>query len=610
MWIRKFCSQATIALACALAMPHVAVVAWGQTPKVQNNQASFATEFESLFEQTDLSPYKPVCRCWVSQSDLNLESKRGFKTIFSALPEVDQATSPAGLLAKRGLVTSSTTQNLDLETARPIGTGLSAPSRDSFTSPDSNERFRGDGVARLKRQTPRGLLQPILEQDLQPDPTKRIPRPFFDSRLRPASLQEQFPIESQAPNQTLQLATQPTEQVEETPAESGESLIPDETSLEKLDAQIKEQIELVSKEAGDETVKQEQLQQLNTASSWIQKANNLQSQIDVQKKLKNTFEARLKELQAELNESPMAEVPDPMLDSEGLQMELQVKRQELQQLKTQLAENQRKMEDRDKRIEQLPADRTAAQEELSKSESGLSDLDQQPDGTSKQLSTLILKAKQWAARKEIEELTIESPRHEESGRLLPLERSVLSRKIQIIESEIQVWSAAYNEKRDQEIVDQANQAENLRQQVVNNDPGLNALAQLNHQLVEERNSWTAGIKEAQTYLKDVTTEREEIESSLNSLTQATEKSITTEVGISLVEQRHGLSLPWESQSRIQMIRSKLKDVRLKNLGWQEERQKLSSVDAVVEALMVDRHEHGLSAQELSLIHISEPTRPY
>ena len=107
MWIRKFCSQATIALACALAMPHVAVVAWGQTPKVQNNQASFATEFESLFEQTDLSPYKPVCRCWVSQSDLNLESKRGFKTIFSALPEVDQATSPAGLLAKRGLVTSS-----------------------------------------------------------------------------------------------------------------------------------------------------------------------------------------------------------------------------------------------------------------------------------------------------------------------------------------------------------------------------------------------------------------------------------------------------------------------------------------------------------------------
>ena len=129
------------------------------------------------------------------------------------------------------------------------------------------DSFRGDGVARLKRQTPRGLLQPILEQDLQPDPTKRIPRPFFDSRLRPASLQEQFPIESQAPNQTLQLATQPTEQVEETPAESGESLIPDETSLEKLDAQIKEQIELVSKEAGDETVKQEQLLQLNTASS-------------------------------------------------------------------------------------------------------------------------------------------------------------------------------------------------------------------------------------------------------------------------------------------------------------------------------------------------------
>ena len=210
---------------------------------------------------------------------------------------------------------------------------------------------------------------------------------------------------------------------------------------------------------------------------------------------------------------------------------------------------------------------------------------------------MILKAKQWAAKKEIEALSIESPRHEESGRLLPLERSVLSRKIQIGESEIQIWNEAYNKKRDQEIVDQANETERLRRQVVDSDPTLNAWAQLNNKLVAERQNWTAGIEAAQTYLKDVTAEREEIESSLKSLNQATEKGITTEVGISLVEQRHGLSLPWESQSRIQANRSKLKDIRLKNLAWQAERQSISSVDAVVEELMMDRHEHGLSARE-------------
>ena len=381
------------------------------------------------------------------------------------------------------------------------------------------------------------------------------------------------------------------------PTEPEESLIPDETSLEKLESQVKEQIDLISKENGDEAIKQEQLQQLNSANSWIQKANNYQSQINAQKKLEASFEARLKRQQAKLEDPLADEIPDPVSDSEKLQVQLQAKRQELQEKKTKLSENQRKMEDRDKRIEQLPADRTAAEEKLSKAKTGLADLDQQPDGTSKQLSTLILQAKQWAAKKEIEALSIESPRQEESGRLLPLERSVLSREIQKIETEIQLWNTAYNDKRDQEIVGQANEAERLRQKVVNSDPGLNALAQLNHQLVAERKDWTDGIEKAQSNLKDVTAEREAIAASLNTFTQATENDITTEVGISLVEQRHSLALPWESQSRIQLIRSKLKEIRLKNLDWQEERQRISSVDTIVEELFADRHQHGLSIQE-------------
>ena len=560
-WNQKFGSQLMLALACALVVSPVAVEACAQVPTDHDqfpSASQFASQFDTLFEQTDLSPNEPVCRCWVSRRDL------------------------AGQLK-----------------AKPTEPAYSVPFRDSFTSPKPNYRSQdaAASIARSEQRTDRGLLQPILEPDLRRDKVRRIPRPNLDRQLRRASFQEESKSESQTEDPPLKLTSQEPEEIEPASQESEESLIPNEMSLEKLESQIKEQTELVSKETGDETVKQEQLQQLNTANSWVQKANNFQSLIKTQKTLESSFKKRLKLLEAELEESPTAGVPDPNSDSEKLQMELQVKRQELQQLKTQLSENQRKMEDRDKRIEQLPADRTAAQEKLSKSKNGLTVLEQQPDGTSKQLSTLILKAKQWAARKEIEALSIESPRQEESGRLLPLERSVLSRKIQMMESEIQSWNVAYNSKRDQEIVGQADEAERLRQQVFNSDPELSAWARLNNQLVEERKNWTTGIEEAQTNLKNVTAEREGIEGSLNTLTQATENGITTEVGISLVEQRYGLSLPWESQSRIQTIRAKLKDIRLKNLGWQEERQEISSVDKVVEQLMMDRHEHGLSARE-------------
>ena len=563
-----------------------AVAACAQDPTDRQNHLQTASQFDTIFEQTDLSPSKPVCSCWVSQNELmeQLESKS-------------------------------------------FERGLPVPARDSFTHPTNRSDDTEASVARSNQQPNRGLLQPIPESDQQADQVRRIPRPIRDGHLRRASFQEYLtaqpqivtpqlegnsPLQGnpqlqpppQQPAEILQPAeTQQPAEVQQTPAEPEESLIPDDTTLEKLESQIKEQIELISKEAGDETLKQEQLQQLNTANSWIQKANNYQSLIKAQKKLEASFEARLKRLQADLDESPVANIPDQNLDSESLQLELQEKRQLLQQKKTELSENQRKMEERDKRIEQLPADRSAAEEKLSKSEKGLADLDQQPDGTSKQLSTMILEAKQWAAKKEIEALSIESPRQEESGRLLPLQRSVLSREIQNIESEIQLWNTAYNSKRDQEIVDQANDAERLRQKVVNSDPGLNAWAQLNHELVVERKNWTDGIEQAQSNLKDVTAEREKIAANLNTLTQATQDDITTEVGISLVEQRHSLAMPWESQARIQTIRSKLKHIRLQNLGWQEERQTISSVDKIVEELFMDRHQHGLSIQEFkSLAH--------
>ena len=545
------CFQFVIRCSSALIVCIAVTAACGQASSDQSSNSQYGTSpaLDQIFEPTDLNPAADVVQRWTSNG-----------------------------LAEQ-LESRTVLRNLE-------------PLRDSFTSPSNNPQTilqnlqtenSADRVARLPQTSDRGMLEPIAEPAVELEP------PIQDYQIETISFQETVeepetqkpPIElvNETPQDENPQATTPG-----TPAET--SLIPDELPLEKLASQIKEQIERISKEQGDETLKDEQLQQLNTANAKIQEANNFQSKINAQKNLEASFEARLKELQEKLKTPTKSATPDPSTSSEELQLELQDKRQELQTKKTRLGENQRKAEFRDKRINQLPADRTAAEEKLKRSQQDLSLLDKQTEGASNQLSQLFLKAQEWAAKKEIEALDIEEPRQEESGKLLPLERSWLSQEIARLESDIQTLNTAYNEARKMEIDDQKSaQANLLNKQATMQDQGLKNWAQRNQSLAEERSKWTNGIKLAQTNSKAVTAKLEEIDTSLNTIRQATENDLTTEVGISLVEQRRSLIMPWENQAQNRSIQTKLNEIRLKKLGWQEDRQKISSVDTAVDQLL-------------------------
>jgi len=497
------------------------------------NQSSDSQDWQSLtlkkvFEPTDLNPAAAVIEQWTSNG-----------------------------LAEQ-LLSQSAGNNLE-------------PLRDGFTSPSHNPQTENstDRVARLLPNSERGMLEPIVESAVEPEP------PIQDYQIETASFQETVgKSETQKPpielvTETQQDQTPQGETPGTNPAET--AYIPDELPLEKLALQIKEQIELISQEQGDEALKDEQLQQLNTANAKIQEASNFQSKINDQKHLEAIFETRLKEFQDKLK------TPTKQLN------------------KTQLSENQRKAEFRDKRIAQLPADRTAAEEKLRRAQEDLSLVNKQTEGTTKQLSELFLNAQQWAAKKEIEALDIEEPRQEESGKLLPLERSWLSQEIARLESDIQALNMAYNEARKMEIDDQKSaQANLLNEQATMQDTGLKDWAQRNRSLADERSKWTNGIKLAQTNSKEVTAKLEEIDASLNTIRQATENDLTTEAGISLVEQRRSLIMPWQYQAQNRSIQTKLNEIRLKKLGWQEDRQKIPSVDAAVEQLLPENKIESLA----------------
>lgn len=539
------CFQFVIRCGSALIVCVAVTAACAQAPTDQssNFQNGSSPALDKVFEPTDLNPAAAVVEQWTSNGlEEQLESRR----VRSYLePLRDNFTDPSNLQT-----------NLQADSA--------------------------DRVARLPQNSGRGMLQPITESAVEIEP------PIRDYQVETISFQEPAE-EPETPKPPIELVTEnPTESEIQNSNPSGPetSFVPDELTLEKLAAQIKKQIELISEEQGDETLKNEQLKQLNTANAKIQEANNFQSVINVQKKFGESFESRLKELQDNLKAPTRSEMPAPGTSSEKLQLALQGKREELQENKTRLSENQRKAEFRDKRIDQLPADRTAAEEKLRKSQQDLTLLDKQSDGTSNQFSTLILNAQEWAAKKEIEALDIEAPRQEESGKLLPLERSWLSQEIARLESDIQTLNTAYNEARKMEIDNQKSaQANLLNDKAIMNDAGLSGWAHLNHQLAVERSSWTDGIKLAQTNSKELTAKLEEIDVSLSTIRQATENELTTEAGISLVEQRRSLIMPWENQAQNRTIQSKLNDIRLKKLGWQEDRQKISSVDLTVEQLL-------------------------
>lgn len=421
-----------------------------------------------------------------------------------------------------------------------------------------------------------------------------IPNPGLDSEylIRDQQIGQVLFQEPAEPTAPIELRSQDTKKPPQDDQQNNDPEKPksqDELALEKLASQIKEQIDLISEEGGDETLKEEKLQQLNKANAWVQKANNSQSIINVQNGLKDSFQEDLDSLQTELETPLPPEKPDPSSSSEKLQMDLQSKRTNLQQLKMQLEENQQKMEDRDKRIDQLPTDRTEAEEKLNTTKQDLSNLSEQPEDPSKLRSTLFFKAREWAARKEIEALDIEASQQEKIGKLLPLQRSLLGQKIERLESEIQAWNEAYNEKRKMEIAEQKAKAESLKQIAIKNDPVLSDWALLNRQLADERSNWTDGIKTAQDNLEAATEKLENIDSSLDRLRQETQNGVTTEVGISLVEQRHSLTMPWESQARVQTIRDQLKNIQLKSLGWRKDRQDIPTVATVVGQLWKQSH---------------------
>ncbi len=378
------------------------------------------------------------------------------------------------------------------------------------------------------------------------------------------------------------------------------TLIGNDQSLKVLTKQIKDQIELVTNDTSDEVEKEEKLQQLNKANEWIQKANTYQDLIVSQNLLLDRFETDLAELKSELASKMDPILPDAKMNSETLQLRLQDLKKDLQEWKTLQAANQAKMDERDQRVTQLPTDRTVVEDRLNKLKTAIANVEKQPSGSAKDLSTLILKSQEWAAKKELGALDVETPRLDQTGKLLPVKRNWINLNIQKLEAEITSFRNAGALRREKDIASQQAEAQRLFEAAINADPVMKQWAEANQRLTKQRKEWTAGINQSEANEKIANLKFEEIKTTLDGLKRETEKTITAETGINLAELRHQLLQPGESQERILKIQTKLQDIRILALKWKEERKKLASPDQAIAKL--------LSTASLELPNANSPTQ--
>lgn len=374
---------------------------------------------------------------------------------------------------------------------------------------------------------------------------------------------------------------------EKPPSPEASPIIAEISAIDTVKKLIAQQKELINNnESIDDVVKAAQLEQLNSASTAIQQATVSQALIDLRKSARAKFSERMEHL-TELQNTPLAiESPDENATSDSLEIRLQEKRQALQEQVTELNEIKRLLEQREKRITDIPTIRTAVNNRLNTFRQRSKEFESQPDNQEKQFSTLALNAQRIAAQKEIEALDIDLLYQEQFGKPWALDRDIRIRNIKNLESEITKWETAISRSRELEVAEQQRLARKAQEDAIHADPSLQPLAHRNQELAQIRSELTEKINRVGDEVKEVKANFKDTENKLNSIKQIGDTgNLTTSNGMLLVEHRRNLTPTFESQARIEEIRTELQKVRLANLQLTEERDGLATVDEVANQLV-------------------------
>ena len=346
---------------------------------------------------------------------------------------------------------------------------------------------------------------------------------------------------------------------------------------DKIDAQI---ASLKDNTTIDEATKANQMGQLNAAKTLVQQAAADKRLIDEGQAKRDKFEKEKIASTADAEATPVPEKPVADKSSEDLQMELRTKRSDYQSAKEERALIETQIQEHDKRIPLLPGLRSTALNNLKTAKQNRAEFKPQPNDVA---SAWIMDAKELAAQKRLEALTMETSRQDEVGILLPLKRTSKDKQLKKLETEITDWEAAYNIKRNEEIEDQKEKAEAA---YLNADPALKELAEKNQLLISTRSAISTANKLSLEKSKKAKLAYDEVDKKLSDLKSKidTPNGPSLASGVELVDFRQNLTYSFENQKLINQIDKELEQRRLEAHKLAEDRMALATPEELIDNL--------------------------
>jgi hypothetical protein len=249
---------------------------------------------------------------------------------------------------------------------------------------------------------------------------------------------------------------------------------------------------------------------------------------------------------------------------------IQTKRDQLQAVRERIAM-------RDARVTELPRVSNKVGNDLADTKDQIEELRNMPDDNNKTARMLVLESKELALEVEEEAIRLEAKRQDQTGRLYPLEVSILTAEIKRLEPELKTFRGVLKELRDREIeVRERLDKVERNDEVTAQFKVLRDLAEANEDFTGDRSALIDRLEECRIQLVKVYKQNAETESGFNSLKHDIGELEKAASGIRLVEHQRTLVSTGESQMRREQIYDDIQAGKLQALRLKERRDQLSN----------------------------------
>ncbi len=315
-----------------------------------------------------------------------------------------------------------------------------------------------------------------------------------------------------------------------------------------------------------------------------------------QRKGIEAFEDDKKILQEKLAVDRQPQLPQDSASAADLFARLEVLRRAMEDVNSRLNDlNETELQHK-VRLGEIPKDRAAARKRITELDKRLK---KEELGDADTFLMIRLRAEELELEYRIESLESESKLYELENRLMPLNSDLLAREVKILETEIEAWNFAANQRRRLDLEEEARLA---RAQVIDAAPALRMLAELNAELTERRIAFSEQVRaatdekiEVKELLNSVRSQHENVETSIidSTLSQAN--------GMLLVDIRRTMVRPFKSQQRIRAINRELQKISIERIELNEQREPLSHPVQYAAKMVEGVHSDAISDEKLSVM---------